>query len=62
MITYCKHCVNTCKTLDVKEDCKKYKTEDITQIRKNFTPENRAKIMYFDYGVEINNIVKFKEI
>lgn len=50
MITYCKHCINTCKTLDVKQDCKKYKTEDMAEIRKDYL-KNKDKIAFFDYGI-----------
>jgi len=51
MKTLCKHCLNSCKIFT--PNCKKYKTEDITKIRKNYTPENRKKIMWFDYGIKI---------
>jgi hypothetical protein len=51
MKTYCKHCINTCKTPDVKDDCPKYKTEDMAEIRKDYV-KNKDKIVWFDYGIE----------
>ena len=52
--TYCKHCINSCKTLDVKQDCPKYKTEDISEIRKDYL-KNKEKIAFFDYGIKTEN-------
>ena len=60
--TYCKHCINSCKTLDVKNNCPKYKIEDMSEIRKTYNPENSKKINWLDYGIENDNIVKIKEI
>jgi len=49
MRTLCKHCLNSCKIFT--PNCPKYKTEDITQTRKTYTPENRKKIDWLDYGI-----------
>lgn len=57
MQTYCKHCINSCKTPDVKKDCPKYKNEDMAEIRKNYLT-NKDKIAFFDYGIT-NNLKRY---
>ena len=49
MKTLCKHCLNSCKFFT--PNCKKYKTEDMTEIRKNYL-QNKDKIAWFDYGIK----------
>lgn len=51
MKTLCKHCLNSCKIFT--PNCKKYKTEDMAQIRKEYL-KNKGKIAYFDYGIATN--------
>lgn len=48
MKTLCKHCLNSCKIFT--PNCKKYKTEDMAEIRKDYL-KNKDKIAFFDYGI-----------
>ena len=61
-ITYCFHCINTCKTPGVKKDCSKYKTQNIDDYRKELSksklnPERRKELQkiidYIDFGVSL---------
>lgn len=55
MQTYCKHCINSCKTLDVKQDCPKYKTETAEQLhaeKRKMNKEAIDKLNYIWYGIQ----------
>lgn len=54
MTTYCKHCINPCKTLDVKNNCTKYKIETVEQLKEQKKKMNKqaiGKLNYLDYGI-----------
>ena len=54
MITYCKHCLNTCKTPDVKKDCPKYLVETVENLHAEKRKMNKLaidKLDYIDYGI-----------